>query len=236
VIDAFSFVPEDQDEETPMAVVVERVHPAGHFVRALNLGLPPCDDPSDIEWHMASLGKAIAAAGPLPLLEVLELSEPSELMDQESWRRVGDLRGSWEAAPNLKTLKLRGSSGSDDGTPIKLAPIDAPHLETLIIFSVGLDEAAPKEIGAAKFPELAHLEFMFGSDDYGCNSTVESLEGILSGKGLPKLKTLGLKNSQWEGDLIEAVKTALKSAQLGEQKELDEPDAEEPYRSSSIAE
>ncbi|MDP1916579.1 MAG: WGR domain-containing protein [Myxococcales bacterium] len=292
VIDEFSFVPEDQDEETPMAVVVERVlkHPAGHFVRSLNLGLPPCDD-GDIEWHMEGLGKALAAAGPLPRLEVLDLSEPSEHMDQESWRRVGDLRGIWAAAPNLKILKLRGSSGSDDGTPIKLAPIDAPHLETLIIFSGGLDEAAPKEIGAAKLPELTHLELMFGSDNYGCNCTMDSLKGILSGKGLPKLKTLGLKNSEWEGELIEAIaksailpklevldlsmgvlwkegsaaiikhaekfehlkqlilddnyfddeqlaaiKKVLKNAQLGEQKELDEPDAEEPYRYTSIAE
>ncbi len=292
VIDAFTFAPTDQDEDNPMAVVVERVlkHPAGHFVHALSLGLPPCDD-GDLEWHLEALGKAIAAAGPLPRLEVLDLSEPSEHMDQESWRRVGDLRGIWTAAPNLKTLKLRGSSGSDDGTPIKLAPIDAPHLETLVIFSGGLDEAAPKEIGAAKWPELTRLELLFGTGDYGCTATVESLKGILSGKGLPKLKTLGLKNSEWEGELVEAIaqsailpklevldlsmgilwkegaaailkhaekfehlkklilddnyfddaqltaiKKVLKNAQLGEQKELDEPDAEEPYRYTSIAE
>jgi uncharacterized protein (TIGR02996 family) len=292
VIDAFTFAPTNQDEDNPMAVVVERVlkHPAGHFVHGLSLGLPPCDD-GDLGWHLEALGKAIAAAGPLPRLEVLDLSEPSEHMDQESWRRVGDLRGLWAAAPNLKTLKLRGSRGSDDGTPIKLAPIDAPHLETLIIFSGGLDEAAPKEIGAAKFPELTHLELLFGTEDYGCTSTVESLEGLLSGRGLPKLKTLGLKNSEWEGELVEAIATSailpklevldlsmgilwkegaaaiikhaekfehlkklilddnyfddeqlaaikkvLKNAQLGEQKELDEPDAEEPYRYTSIAE
>ncbi len=290
VIDEFSFAPDEPDDESPMEAIVERVlkHPAGHFVRSLSLGLPPHED---TEWHMEGLGKAIAAAGPLPRLEVLDLSEPSEHMDQESWRRVGDLRGIWEAAPNLKVLKLRGSSGSDDGTPIKLAPIDAPHLETLIIFSGGLDAAAPKEIGAAKLPALTHLELMFGSDNYGCNCTMDSLKGILSGKGLPKLKVLGLKNSEWEEELIEAIATSailpklevldlsmgvlwkegsaaiikhaekfehlkklilddnyfddaqiaaiqkvLKNAQLGEQKELDEPDAEEPYRYTSIAE
>jgi uncharacterized protein (TIGR02996 family) len=292
VIDELSLAPMDFDEEEPMPVVLERFlkHPAGHFVRKLTLGLPPCED-GDIEWHMEGLAAALAAAGPLPRLEVLDLSPPSEHMDQESWRRVGDVRGIWAAAPNLKELFLRGSSGSDDGTPLKLAPIVAPHLEKLVIFSGGLDEAAPQEIGAAKLPSLAHLELMFGTEDYGCTSTVESLAGILSGKGLPKLKYLGLKNSEWEADLIEAVansailprlevldlsmgvlwregaraiveratafehlktfilddnffddaqiasiKAALKNVQVGEQKDLDEPDAEDPWRYTTIAE
>lgn len=204
VIDSFSFAPMDPDEEAPMHVVLERVlkHPAGHFVRSLDLGLPPHED---TEWHMEDLAKAIAAAGPLPLLETLDLSSPSEHMDQESWRRVGDIHGIWAAAPNLKVLELRGSSGSDGGAPIKLAPIEAPALETLIIFSGGLDEAAPKEIGAAVLPSLTHLELMFGSDNYGNTCTMASLKGLLAGKGLPNLKVLGLKNSEWEEELIEAV-------------------------------
>lgn len=290
VIDSFTFEPGDPDEENPMEAVLEKVlrHPAGHFVRKLTLGLPPHED---TEWHMENLAAAIAKAGPLPLLEVLDMSPASEHMDQESWRRVGDIRGIWAACPNLKELKLRGSNGSDDGTPIKLAPIDAPHLETLVFFSGGLDKAAPEELGKAKLPALTHLELMFGTEDYGCSSTVDSLEGILSGKGLPKLKVLGLKNSEWEAELIEAVaksailakievldlsmgvlwkegtaailkhakafehlkklilddnyfddaqiasiKAVLKNVQIGEQKELDDPDEEEPYRYTTIAE
>lgn len=290
VIDELSLAPMDADESDPMHVVLERFlrHPAGHFVRRLSLGLPPSED---TEWHMEDLAKALAAAGPLPRLEVLDLSEPSEHMDQESWRRVGDIRCLWAAAPNLKELLLRGSSGSDGGVAIKLAPIDAPHLERLVIFSGGLDEAAPKEIGAATWPSLTHLELMFGHDDYGCTSTVESLAGILSGKGLPKLAYLGLKNSEWETELIEAIaasamlprlkvldlsmgilwrdgaaalvrharafehlerfilddnyfedahvaaiKGALKNVQLGEQKQVDDPGEDEPYRYTTIAE
>lgn len=204
VIDSFSFAPMERDEEAPMNVVLERVlkHPAGHFIRTLSLGLPPSEDG---EWHMEELAAAISAAGPLPLLETLDLSEPSEHMDQESWRRVGDIHGIWVAAPNLKVLKLRGSGSRGSEESIKLAPIVAPALETLIIFSGGLDEAAPKEIGAAKLPSLTHLELMFGADDYGNTCTMASLKGLLAGKGLPNLKVLGLKNSEWEEELVEAV-------------------------------
>lgn len=204
VLDEFRFEPDEHDDEYPMDVVLERVlkHPAGHFVRKLSLGLPPHED---LEWHMEGLAEAVNKAGPLPFLEELDLSVPSEHMDQESWRRVGDVRGIWEACPSLKVLKLRGSAGSDDGPKIKLAPIVAPKLETLIIYSGGLDEAAPVEIGEADFPSLRHLELLFGRDDYGCTSTVGSLAGILAGTGLPKLEYLGLKNSEWEGELIEAI-------------------------------
>ncbi|MDX2010350.1 MAG: WGR domain-containing protein [Myxococcaceae bacterium] len=209
VIDRFVYAPMDFDPELPMEAVVERVlkHPARHFVHEVSFGLPPCDD-GDIEWHMEGLAKALEKAGPLPRLEVIDFSEPSEHMDQESWRRVGDVRGLWKAAPNLKTLKLRGSSGSDDGTPIKLAPIDAPNLETLVIFSGGLDEAAPLEIGKAQWPKLKRLELYFGDENYGCTSTVESLAGILAGKGLPALSYLGLENSMFEADLVEALAKA----------------------------
>lgn len=199
-----AFAPQEVDPYNPMGAVLERVlrHPAGHFVRELSLGLPPHDD---LEWHMEPLVAAMAKAGPLPFLEVLDLSEPSEHMDQESWRRVGDVRGLWAACPNLRVLKLRGSAGSDEGPKIKLAPIDAPALETLVIFSGGLDVAAPLELGKAWLPKLTHLELLFGREDFGCTSSIASLAGILSGAGLPKLAFLGLKNSEWEAELIEAI-------------------------------
>jgi len=206
VISEFNFQPSEYDEENPMPAVLERLlkHPAGHGVRKLTLGLPPCED-GEIEWHMEPLAQAISRAGPLPFLETLDLSPDAEHMDQPSWRRVGDIRGIWKAAPRLKALYLQGASGSDDGVKVRLAPIDAPCLETLVFKSGGLDAAAPKEIGAAVFPRLTHLELWFGVEDYGCTSTVASLAKILEGKGLPALKRLGLMNSEWEEKLIQAV-------------------------------
>lgn len=211
VLEHFDFQPMEYDEEAPMGAVLERVlkHPAGHFVRRLTLGLPPSDD-GDIDWSMDSLAEAIEKAGPLPLLESLDMSPDSEHMDQASWRRVGDMRALWKAAPNLKQVAFQGASGSDGGTPAKLGPIDAPKLESFIFQSGGLDSAVVKDLAAAKLPALKHLELWFGQENYGNDNTPESLEKLLTGATLPALKSLELKNSEWEVELIRVIaKSAL---------------------------
>jgi predicted DNA-binding WGR domain protein len=204
VIGHLDLQPMDVEEEGQMEETLERIlkHPAGHFARKLTLGLPPHED---LQWHMEGLVEAIANAGPLPLLETLDMSPDSEHMDQPSWRRVGDVGPIWRAAPNLRELLLQGSAGSDDGTKIDFGTIEAPRLELLIFRSGGLDKKAPLQLGAAKLPKLKRLDLLFGRDDYGCNSTVASLAGLLGGDGLPALERLGLMNSEWEEPLIAAV-------------------------------
>jgi len=204
VIAHLDMQPDDPDEGASMAETLEKIlkHPAGHFVRKLTLGLPPNED---TEWHMQGLLDAIAAAGPLPLLAVLDMSPDAEHMDQPSWRRVGDASDLWKAAPRLRELHLQGAAGSDDGKKIDFGAIEAPWLEKLTFKSGGLDKKAPTQLGAAKLPKLKHLELMFGQEDYGCSSTVASLAGILDGAGLPSLERLGLMNSEWEETLINAV-------------------------------
>lgn len=115
----------------------------------------------------------------------------------------------WRAAPNLKVLKLQGASGSGaEGVSCSLAPIDAPRLERFVYESSGLDEAVPLELGATTLPALRHLELWLGVPDYGCSTSVSSLAGILGGAGLPRLRSLALKNSEEEDELIEALATS----------------------------
>lgn len=198
--------PDDKEGEKKMAETLRLVleHPAGHLIRSLTLGLPP-RVPGDIDWHFEDVIQAMTDVGPLPLLSVLDMTPSAEHMDQDSWRRIGDISSIWKTAPRLTELRLKGSAGSDGGTPIRFGEIDAPHLKTLVFISGGLNEAAPKEIGAGKLPSLERLELYFGRDDYGNNCSMASLEGILSGKSLPKLQTLGLMNSEWEAELIDTV-------------------------------
>jgi uncharacterized protein (TIGR02996 family) len=204
-IEKVSLGPQDKPAEgNTMADVLKRVfaHPAGRFVRELELGLPPNDD---IDWSFDSVLEVIAKAGVLPLLRVVDMSPEAEHMDQESWRRIGDIRCLWKNAPNLRELHMRGSSGSDDGTPIKMGDVVAPLLEKFIYISSGLDKSVPIALGEASLPELRHLELYFGNDDYGNTCKLKSLAGILEGKGLPRLEYLGLENSEWETDLIAAL-------------------------------
>ncbi len=211
VIAQLTLTPEDEPQrggEMARALQALLEHPAGRHVRSLTLGLPP--QPSgDIEWNFDGLLAAITAAGPLPFLELLDLTPDAQHMDQDSWRRLGDFEPVWDAVPRLKVLKAKGSQGSDSNGPtIRFGDIVAPRLEQLIIESSGLAEAAPLDLGRAHLPALTHLELWFGQPDYGCTATIESLTGILSGQGLPKLTRLGLCNSEWELELLEAVKAA----------------------------
>jgi uncharacterized protein (TIGR02996 family) len=203
VISELDLQPEDAEDglyESTLEKILK--HPAGHYIRKLTLGLPPHED---LEWHMEGLAEAISSAGPLPFLEVLDMSPDADHMDQPSWRRVGDISGIWAAAPHLKELHLNGAVGSDDGDAIDLGEINAPHLEAFTYKSGGLDKSVAKTIGAAKLPKLKRLELYFGSEEYGNNGGVGDLKGILDGANLPALKTLGLKNSPWEENLITAV-------------------------------
>jgi hypothetical protein len=191
------------DKDPPMAQALRRIleHPAGRLVRVLNLGLPPDED---IDWSFDSIIPVIAKAGPLPFLHTIDMSESADHMDQDSWRRIGDLRKLWAAVPRLRELRLLGASGNG-GKPCVLGAIEAPHLERFVYISGGLDKSVPIDLGKAKLPALRHLELYFGREDYGNTGSVKDLAGILAGKGLPKLEYLGLKNSEWERDLVAAI-------------------------------
>ncbi|MBA2538973.1 MAG: molybdenum metabolism regulator, partial [Deltaproteobacteria bacterium] len=108
-------------------------------------------------------------------------------------------------APQLREVRLKGSGGDDDNTPTRLGTIVAPHLETFVHISSGLDKSVPIDIGKASLPELRRLELYIGQEDYGNTCKVKSFAGILEGAGLPRLEHLGIVNSEWEKELIVAL-------------------------------
>ncbi|MGN6104205.1 MAG: WGR domain-containing protein, partial [Kofleriaceae bacterium] len=208
VIHTLDLSPEEEPEKPGQAMdkVLARIlaHPAGRLLRKAVLGLPPQED-GETEWSFDSIFAVFRKCEPLPLLESIDMSRVAGHMDQDSWRRVGDLSPLWKAAPRLRELYLLGASGSDDGVPVAFGKMVAPHLEKFVYKSSGLDESAPLTFGSTELPSLRHLELWLGRDEYGNNCSIDSLAGILAGKGLPKLKRLGLMNSEWEVDLIEAI-------------------------------
>ncbi len=215
-IEELSLVPEDEDTNETFGDVLERAleHPAGRLMRRLVLGLWPDNMDWSFDAHLALL-----ANGPvLPLLHTLDLSREAPLMDQPSWRRVGDLRLLWKLAPRLRELRLFGGPGNEGEPAISFGAIVAPHLETLSFKSGGLDRSVARDIGRASLPRLSNLELWFGREEFGNSHTLKDLAGILGGAKLPALDSLGLRNSEWGFDLIEAV---AKSAILPRLDELD---------------
>ncbi len=280
---------DDDDELRSYGRALQRLlrHPAGRLIRELELGLPPGDDE---DWGYDSIIPALTGCGVLPLLRAIDMTPTAEFMDQDSWRTIGDLRKLWAVVPQLRDLRLRGSAGDND-TPTRLGAIVAPHLEKFIHISSGLDKSVPIDLGKATLPELRHLELYLGQEDYGHNGSIKSFAGIFEGKGLPRLEYLGIVNSEYEKELIDAlakapivkrlktldlskgilfregaqallqnatafrhlelldvsdnylseehckaIKKAIPCAHVGDQKEVDDPDEDEPYRYVTVGE
>jgi hypothetical protein len=74
-------------------------------------------------------------------------------------------------------------------------------LKSLIIETGGLEPKIVKEVLALKLPALEHLELWLGTSGYGGDTTVEDLEPLLSGGLFPKLRKLGLRDSEIADDI-----------------------------------
>jgi hypothetical protein len=116
-----------------------------------------------------------------------------------SWIIQCDLSPLLKAFPNLEELKIRGSSG------LRLSALQHEKLKTLIIECGGLGSDVIDDILESRLPNLEHLELYLGVDEYGFNGTIENLKPFMK-KGLfPKLKYLGLKDSEIQDEIAQEI-------------------------------
>lgn len=115
-------------------------------------------------------------------------------IDQEeaeiSWISNSDLGPLIRELPELETLKVRG--GMDLGFS---GAFTHTALKEIVIESGGTPGSAVRELGELKLPNLERLELWLGTDEYGGDATIQDLSTILAGTNLPKVKWLGLMNS-----------------------------------------
>jgi uncharacterized protein (TIGR02996 family) len=179
--------------------------PVGRFLRSITIGLIDFDYPVS----MSKAIDALAKVGPLPSVRELFLGD-FEYPDQQeiSWVSVGDVGPLLSAMPNLRELHLRGGE-------IGLGKaLEHDKLETLLIETGGLPAAAVKAIGKAKLPNLTRMEVWFGRDDYGGDGNIKMLAPLFTGEGVPKLRHLGLMNSEFENDIAKHLAKSPLLAQL----------------------
>ena len=118
-------------------------------------------------------------------------SEENEM----SWINQCDLSPLLKAFPKLQLLRSRGGQG------LALSSPQHENLRGLAMETGGMDVSVVRSVCISNFPNLEYLELWLGTDEYGANFSVPDLQPILSGRLFPKLKYLGLRNSQQADDI-----------------------------------
>ncbi|OCQ95426.1 hypothetical protein BCD64_25725 [Nostoc sp. MBR 210] len=115
-----------------------------------------------------------------------------------------------QAYPHLEVLKIRGDGGYNYGyEPVTVGlafnpPLRHEKLKALIIESGGLRHQVINQICELELPALEYLELWLGRDEYGGTSSIDDLMPIIAGV-FPKLKYLGLRNSEYSDDIAFAI-------------------------------
>lgn len=174
--------------------------PSARFLRELTLGMA--------DFSENDYGEAIKALAetPCPTLERLFIGDFESPTDEIYLTNLRNISPLYKALPGLRALKLRG-------TWLELGSMNLPKLQEFTIESNSLPRRAVRSIVNAKWPKLERLEVWFGTPTlFGSQDSVECGERevalLLNGKGLTKLKHLGLRNTRFTGALCEALSGA----------------------------
>jgi predicted DNA-binding WGR domain protein len=135
----------------------------------------------------------------LPNLQALFLGDITQEESEISWIEQSDISPLLAAFPKLEMLRVRGS------TKLQFSKPSHAKLRALAIESGGLPAKIVGQICRGKFPELEYLELWLGTPDYNGDCRVNDLQPILKGKLFPKLKYLGLRNSQIADDIAAVI-------------------------------
>ncbi|MBH0776047.1 STM4015 family protein [Nocardia bovistercoris] len=149
-----------------------------------------------------------AAADRLPALRALFLGDIVMEECEISWINQGLVTPILEIFPDLEVLGVRGGQG------LEFDAVRHEKLRTLTVETGGLPAEVVRGIAASDFPALTHLDLWLGTSEYGGDSEVEDLAGILSGARLPALEHLALRNSENQDAVCAALASAPVVARL----------------------
>jgi len=138
----------------------------------------------------------------LPGLRYLFLGEMTYEECEISWIKQSDVCPILNAYPKLEALRVRGGDG------LAFSRVRHESLKELAIETGGLPRSAIRELFLCDFPSLEHLELLLGEENYGFDGGVEDLQPLLAGKLFPRLKVLGLMNSEIANDIAAVIVNA----------------------------
>ncbi|MFF9688759.1 STM4015 family protein [Streptomyces sp. NPDC014623] len=200
--------PFDPDEggvswEEEFKAFLETVDPSG--VQALIIGQwGECYE----ETSAYPIGLVIAAARRLTSLRAVFVGDLVVEEAEISWIEQSDVTALLTAFPDLTHLGVRG------GTGLAFPPVEHESLRGLVIESGGLPAEALRGILGSELPALERLELWLGVSAYGGDVVVPDLAPLLTGTRFPRLRHLGLCNSELQNEIAAAVASAPVVAQL----------------------
>lgn len=115
-----------------------------------------------------------------------------------------------KALPKLEKLTVQGGNG------LGFAPLEHENLKSLTIICGGLPKNVIEELAASKLPNLESLIVYVGVDEYGFDGNVSDFAKVCRKELFPKLKTLGIVNSEEEDKVVELVLASDLVSQLEE--------------------
>lgn len=142
------------------------------------------------ESPQAYLDGLIERRAELPALRSLFIGDMTYEDCEISWIIQTSYNPLLAAFPQLRSLRIRGSSG------LKLVPFAHEALEELAIECGGLPSGIANAIASSKLPALRKLELWLGDDNYGFDGDVGTYAKLLDAIDATRLESLGLRDSQ----------------------------------------
>ena len=145
------------------------------------------------------------------LVKTLEVADKLPGLRHLFW---GDIR--WEEimtsdiiqanlTPLLDVFPLLESFGVRGTNQLRFEKLSHEHLMLLLVESGGMPKQVIEDISNAHLPSLESLELWLGDHDFGADSSIDDLLTILSGRPFPRLRHLGLCNSQYSDSIAKAL-------------------------------
>ncbi len=155
----------------------------------------------DNSEHSVVLAEAGKHAWAKDLLR-LRLGEVGDNVDMDH-HSVGDVgKAITKHFPNLESLFMRSGEDHGSSSAFGIAGLDLPRLKELTIQTCAMSRKRMKSLTAAKLPNLEKLELWFGAREGGANATLADVMPVWDGKLFPRLRHLGLCNSEIVLDFI----------------------------------
>lgn len=116
-----------------------------------------------------------------------------------SWIEQGNYETLLAALPGLEKLTIKGSVG------LSLGKVRHAALQEIEIICGGLPKNVLHELAAAELPALTKLNLYLGVEEYGFDGGIEDVKALLRSPLMRQLTYLGLGDSEWQDEVVEAV-------------------------------